>query len=72
LALAVSGCGRYALEVFALGTLLSLAAWIVLRQMGTSAALEFAVSALGVASMAYAARYLSGRRADRAAATEAV
>jgi hypothetical protein len=72
LALAVSGCGRYALEVFALGTLLSLAAWIVLRQIGTSAALEFAVSALGVASMATAARYLSERRAERAAATEAV
>jgi hypothetical protein len=67
---AISLCGRHALEIFALGTILSFAAWIVLRQVGTSTALEFVVSAAGVASMAYAARVLAGRKDG--AATSAV
>jgi hypothetical protein len=68
---AISLCGRHALEIFALGTILSFAAWIVLRQMGTSMALEFAVSALGVAAMAYAARVLTVRKASQAVPTTA-
>jgi hypothetical protein len=68
---AISLCGRHALEIFALGTILSFAAWIVLRQMGTSMALEFAVSALGVAAMAYAARILTVRKASQTVPTTA-
>ncbi len=62
---AISLCGRHALEIFALGTILSFAAWIVLRETGTSMALEFVVSAAGVVAMAFAARVLSERKSDR-------
>lgn len=62
---AISLCGRHALEIFALGTVLSFAAWMVLRQMGTSMALEFVVSAIGVVAMAYAARVLTVRKAGQ-------
>ncbi len=68
---AISLCGRHALEIFALGTMLSFAAWIVLRQMGTSMALEFAVTAIGVVAMAYAARVLTVRKAAQPAVTTA-
>jgi hypothetical protein len=68
---AISLCGRHALEIFALGTLLSFAGWILLRQVGASTALEFVVSAAGVAFMAYAARRLTERKAERAVSTAA-
>ncbi len=59
---AIALCGRHALEIFALSTILSFAGWIVLRQIGTSAALEFVVTAAGIAAMAYAARVLTERK----------
>ncbi len=68
---AISLCGRHALEIFALGTILSFAAWIILRQIGTSMGLEFVVSAIGVAAMAYAARVLTERKAGRSLTTVA-
>jgi hypothetical protein len=66
---AISLCGRHALEVFALSTILSFAGWIVLRQIGTSWALELVVTAAGIAAMAYAARMLTERRSVRDATT---
>ena len=66
---AISLCGRHALEIFALSTILSFAGWIVLRQIGTSWALELVVTAAGIAAMAYAARMLTERRSVRDATT---
>jgi hypothetical protein len=63
----ISLCGRNALEIFALGTFLSFAGWIVIRQLGTSAVLELGVSAVGIAAMVYVARLLSERKAIRSA-----
>lgn len=71
IARAISLCGRHALEIFALGTILSFAGWIVLRQMGTSATMEFVVTAAGIAMMAYAARVLTAFKAGRDATTPA-
>ena len=68
---AISLCGRHALEIFALGTILSFAAWIVLRQIGTSMMLEFVVSAIGVAAMAWAAQRLAARKTSRTVAAPA-
>jgi hypothetical protein len=66
IARAISLCGRNALEIFALGTILSFAGWIVLRQLGTSATLEFIVTATGIVAMAYAAHLLAMRKNARA------
>lgn len=65
IAQAIALCGRHALEIFALGTILSFAGWIVLRQVGTSVALELVVTAAGIAAMAQAARYIADRKAGR-------
>ncbi len=62
---AVSLCGRNALEIFALGTILSFMGWIILRQLGTSATLELFVTVAGIAAMAAAARLLTQRKTGR-------
>jgi hypothetical protein len=67
---AISMCGRHGLEIFALGTILSFAGWIILRQAGTSAVLEFVVSAAGIAVMAHSARMLAVRKSLQQAAAE--
>lgn len=55
----VALCGRHGIEMFALGTLLSFAGWIVLEEAGTTATLEFLVTAAGIATMAAAALHLT-------------
>jgi len=67
----LSLCGRNALEMFALGTILSFLGWIVLAEVGTTATLELFVSAAGIATMAFAARYLTEAKASRAASLAA-
>lgn len=61
----VALCGRHALEMFALGTMLSFIGWIVLDQLGTTATLELAVNTAGIATMVFVARYLNGIKASR-------
>jgi hypothetical protein len=63
----VSLCGRNGLEMFALGTILSFVGWIALNEAGTTATLELLVSAAGIATMAFAARYLTDHKARRGA-----
>ncbi|MGQ0671605.1 MAG: OpgC family protein [Hyphomicrobium sp.] len=64
---AIALCGRNALEVFALGTLLSFVAWIVLNEAGwSSASQHFVVSVAGIAAMGFAARRISEQKAGRA------
>jgi hypothetical protein len=57
--------------MFALGTILSFLGWIVLAEVGTTATLELFVSAAGIATMAFAARYLTEAKASRAASLAA-
>lgn len=68
IAAAVALCGRNALEIFALGTILSFIAWIVLWQLGTSLTMELVVTVAGIVVMAAAARHMSERKAGRAMA----
>lgn len=64
---AVAMCGRHALEIFALGTVLSFVGWIVLNELGTTRTVEFLVNSLGVALLAQAAARLSRQKAGREA-----
>ena len=62
---AVALCGRNALEIFALGTILSFVAWIVLTELGPTRSIEFLVNILGVVLMAQAAATLTRQKAER-------
>jgi hypothetical protein len=65
---AIALCGRNGLEIFALGTILSFLAWIVLWQLGNSLTMELIVSMAGVVAMAYAARHMTERKTGRTSA----
>lgn len=67
----ISLCGRNAIEIFALGTLLSFVGWIVLRQTGITAGRQLVVTLLGIAVMALAAKWLTQVKAARANAPAA-
>lgn len=64
---AVALCGRHSLQIFALGTVLSFLAWIVITELGTRRSVEFVVNVAGIALMAWAAARLSRQKAARAA-----
>lgn len=57
--------GRNAIEIFALGTLLSFVGWIVLAEIGVTAARQLAVTITGIAVMAATATWLGGIKAAR-------
>jgi hypothetical protein len=66
LARMISACGMNALETFALGTILSFLAWIVLNDSGQNRSLEFLINTGGIITLLYAAVWLSRIKLQRA------
>jgi hypothetical protein len=64
-------CGQHSLEIFCLGVFLSFTAHAVLAEISPGLAAQVAVSAGGVALMAFAAHYLSWYRSSERAASSA-
>jgi len=73
---AVERCGCHSLEIFSLGTLLSLFGWIALTKMGSNQPMVLIVNVIGIAIMSLTAWQMSRRkeagRAPRAPAVQAI
>jgi len=59
---AVETCGKYSLEIFSLGTLLSFFGWIALTELGSNHVTVLAVNVAGIAIMGMTAWQMSWRR----------
>lgn len=67
-AAAINNCGKFSLEIFALGTILSFVGWIVIEQVGSTQLVVFVVNAVGIGLLSVTAWHMYRRKYERVSA----